>query len=320
MFNIIMKEIEILNIINNTLSNNSLIGEDCAFLEDIGVFITQDTLCEGVHFDLKYTDFYFLAQKTAAVNISDLCANLSKPKYISISISFPANIDNKQIKQFYKGINDFCKKYNIVVSGGDLTGSKSGIVISVCAIGVPYEKNQPKVSRGYAKENQIICVTKDYGSSAYALYCLQNKIKCSENILKTHISPKPDVEISKMISTLSCNQIAMMDSSDGLCDALYKMAKASDKTFEIDFDKVPYNKEIEKYKGNYKDLILWGGEDYGLVFCLDEKDFSEIKEKSKNIKAIGTVKSKNKQYYVKIDDLLIDEEVFFKKSYNHYKK
>ena len=314
-----MKEIEFLNIINKCLTNNSLLGEDCAFLKDMGIFVTQDTLCEGIHFDLKYTDFYTLAKKSVVVNLSDLCANLSKPKYISISLSLPPNFDNKNLEQFYKGINDCCRKYNVKVCGGDLTGSKSGVIISICAIGAPYKKSQPKVSRSFAKENQIICVTKDYGSSAFALYCLQNKIKCSEKILKTHLCPEPDIKISKQLSNLTCKKIAMMDSSDGLCDSLYKMAKASEKTFEIDFEKIPYNKEIEKYK-DYKNLIFWGGEDYGLVFCIDKKDFLRLREKNKEIVKIGIVKPKNKKYFVKIGDLCVDEETFFKKSYNHYEK
>ena len=311
-----MKETKFLDFINKTLCDNSLLGEDCAFLKDYGVFITQDTLCEGVHFDLKYTDFYTLAKKSVAVNISDLCANLSKPEYISISISAPKNTTLDDIENFYKGIETCCKEYKISVSGGDLTGAKNGIVISICALGKQI-KNAPKVSRGFAKEGQIVCVTKDYGSSAYALYCLQNKIKCSADILKTHLEPKPDTEISKSLARLNCKKIAVMDSSDGLCDALFKIAKASNKSIEINFSKIPHNKEIENYK-KYKDLILWGGEDYGLVFCVDEKDYIILSKKLPQIQNIGIVKPFNKNYFVKIDDLKIDGKNFSKKSYNHF--
>ena len=71
MFNIIMRELEFIKVIENTLSDPSLLGDDCAFLKDFGLFITQDTLCEGVHFDLKFTDLKTLAQKSVAVNLSD---------------------------------------------------------------------------------------------------------------------------------------------------------------------------------------------------------------------------------------------------------
>ena len=311
-----MKELEILDIINKTLYDNSLLGDDCAYLKDLGLFITQDTLCEGVHFDLKYTDFYTLAQKAVAVNISDLCANLAEPEYISISFSAPKNITGQKVEQFYKGIENCCKKYGINVSGGDLTSSESGVVISICALGKQI-KNAPKVSRGFAKEGQIVCVTKDYGSSAYALYCLKNGINCTKEILRTHLNPEPDIEISKKLAKLNRKELAIMDSSDGLCDSLFKLAKASNKSIEISFSKIPYNKEIENCKG-FKDFILWGGEDYGLVFCIDEKDYENLSKKLTEIKKIGTVTPFNKNYFVKIDDLKIDEKNFLEKSYKHF--
>ena len=293
-----MKEIEILNIINNSLNDNTLLGEDCAFLKDLGLFITQDTLCEGVHFDLKYTDFYTLAQKSVAVNLSDLAANLAKPKYISISLSFPSFIKNNEIENFYRGINDSCNKYNIVVTGGDLTGSKSDIVISICAIGVPYKKNQPVVSRGYAKENQVICVTKNYGSSAYALNCLQNNKKCSDEILKAHLSPKPDIDISEKLANLNCKKIAVMDSSDGLCDALFKMAKASDKLFEIDFNKIPedlveeFDDEFAKFKNllPHNSVVIWLSFMLEVAKILDNLAFKKLKFEFSNhaLKIHGT--------------------------------
>ena len=41
-----MKENEFLKIIKETLTNNSYIGNDCADLREVGMFITQDTLVE----------------------------------------------------------------------------------------------------------------------------------------------------------------------------------------------------------------------------------------------------------------------------------
>lgn len=312
-----MKELKFLEIINKTLSKNSLLGEDCAYLKDFNLFITQDTLCEGIHFDLRYTDFYSLAKKAVAVNISDLAANLAEPKYISISFSAPKDINEKDIKMFYKGIEESCNLYNIEVCGGDITGSTENIIISICALGKPI-KNAPKVSRGFAKEGQVVCLTKNYGSSAYGLYCLKSSQKCSKEITKSHLLPEPDLEISKTLAMLKCKKIAVMDSSDGLCDALFKIAKYSHVSIEVDFKKIPYTKEIENYSGNFKDLILWGGEDYGLIFCISEKEFEFISNILPQIKKIGVVKPYNENYYVKIDNLKIDEKTFIKKNFNHF--
>ena len=47
-----MKEKEFLDIIKSTI-NPELIGDDCAYLEDLGIVISQDSLVEDIHFKLK---------------------------------------------------------------------------------------------------------------------------------------------------------------------------------------------------------------------------------------------------------------------------
>ncbi len=46
-------ENQFLNIISNTLSDNSYLGNDCAYLPNFNLVVTQDNLVEGVHFDFK---------------------------------------------------------------------------------------------------------------------------------------------------------------------------------------------------------------------------------------------------------------------------
>lgn len=43
-----MNEKELIKIIKSTL-NSKYIGDDCAYLEDLGIVITQDSLVEDVH-------------------------------------------------------------------------------------------------------------------------------------------------------------------------------------------------------------------------------------------------------------------------------
>ena len=62
----------------------------------------------------------------------------------------------------------------------------------------------------------------------------------------------------------------MMDTSDGLMDALSAIADESNVCLEINFDKIPYDKEIKMFD-DYEDLILYGGEDYGIVAVIPEK-------------------------------------------------
>ena len=65
------KEEKFLNIIKSTLKDATFIGDDCAYIEEFNLTISQDTLIEDVHFSLEYMTPYEIGQKALLVNISD---------------------------------------------------------------------------------------------------------------------------------------------------------------------------------------------------------------------------------------------------------
>ena len=69
-----MKEKEFIEIIKTTL-NSDYIGDDCAYLKDLGIVVTQDSLVQDVHFKTDFATPYQLGYKSAMVNISDICAS-----------------------------------------------------------------------------------------------------------------------------------------------------------------------------------------------------------------------------------------------------
>ena len=85
-----MNELNILKTIRSNLKTSNYIGDDCAKImpkfKDKPLFITQDTLAEDVHFSMNYTTPYQLGIKAVSVNVSDLCASLSKPQFLTISL------------------------------------------------------------------------------------------------------------------------------------------------------------------------------------------------------------------------------------------
>ena len=97
-----MKEKEFISTIKKIL-NSGYIGDDCAYLEDLGVVITQDSLVEDVHFSLKYSTPYQTGYKSVMVNISDICASGAEPKYLTIALSLPESTDENFVKEFYQG-------------------------------------------------------------------------------------------------------------------------------------------------------------------------------------------------------------------------
>ncbi len=276
-----MKEKEFINIIKNTL-NSDYIGDDCAYLRDLGIVVSQDSLVEDVHFKREFITPFQLGYKSVMVNISDICASGAKPVYLTISLSLPDDIDTDFVKEFYQGAksaceytqssSDFCHPAldagspkigieGVKIVGGDIT-SADKIYVSVCAIGDA--KGRHISSRKNAKEGYKVVVSGLHGSSCAGLKLLMQGKSEPGKFIKAHLEPQAQVELGDKAGLNMKIPYAMMDTSDGLMDALSAIADESGVLLEVDFDKIPYDKDLEKFS-NWQDMVLFGGEDYGLV-------------------------------------------------------
>ena len=172
-----MKEEEFLSIIK-TIIGDKYIGDDCAYLEDLGIVISQDSLVEDVHFSLKYMTPYQLGYKSAMVNISDISASGGRGKYITVALSLPKKTTKEFIKEFYTGLTDALKECgDIKVIGGDITGSDK-VIVSITIIGTTQGRRIS--SRANAQSGQVIVTSGVHGSSAAGLKLL-NKYKFINN-------------------------------------------------------------------------------------------------------------------------------------------
>ena len=122
------------------------IGDDAAVIDSEGkrTVVSTDMLVEGVHFDLSYVPLKHLGYKAVAVNLSDIYAMNAEPKQITVSIALSNRFSTEAVEELYVGILLACKNYKVDLVGGDTTTSRSGLVISVTAIGV-------------AKDEEIAC-------------------------------------------------------------------------------------------------------------------------------------------------------------------
>lgn len=257
-----MNEKELIKIIKTTL-NSEYIGDDCAYLEDLGIVVSQDSLVEDVHFKLEFITPFQLGYKSVMVNISDICASGAEPKYLTIALSLPNYVDEKFVEEFYKGAKEASGDVKIV--GGDLTGGEK-VFISVTAIGAT--KNRKISSRSNAKVGYKILVSGEHGNSATGLKMLLNgsKLEQSSKFIKAHLMPVAQRKFSQKIATQITENYAMMDTSDGLADALIQIAKASKVRVKINTSKIPHDKNVDMQ------TVLYGGEDYQLVAVVP-KDF-----------------------------------------------
>lgn len=319
-----MKEDLFIDLIKNSLPESAhFIGDDTAYVHKKDLILTQDTLIEDIHFRKSTISPYYLGRKAIAVNLSDIAAAGGEPSYALISLSMPEDIDENFIEEFYRGVNDISSEYGILVVGGDLTRAFQ-ITISVCILG--FGNGLIPANRRNAKVGDYVIVTGNFGSSRAGLEILENNMpevpeKIREKFIQAHINPVPRIKEGRIILR-AAKKPALMDASDGLADALSKICFFSNLAMAIDFDDIPYDKDLSLIAEDETRLFKWilfGGEDYELVGTVSEKAYKKLIDSGVFIKKIGTVVPaedapypyiKYKEKMVKIDSEMMKTEIF----------
>ncbi|SMD45621.1 thiamine-monophosphate kinase [Aquiflexum balticum DSM 16537] len=291
------------------------IGDDAAVIEagDHVKVVTTDLLLEGIHFDLSYAPLPHIGFKAVAVNISDVAAMNAIPKQITVSIALSNRFSVEAVDALYAGINAAAEHYSVDVIGGDTTASRSGLVISVTAIGE--SKKESLSFRSGAKINDIICVTGDLGGALVGLQILEREkqvflanpdmkpeLEKYSYVTGRQLKPEARMDIVHELRELGVVPSSMMDISDGLASELFHICKASNVGVTIYEDKLPIDKQTfdTAVELNLDPItcVLNGGEDYELLFTIDQKDFEKL-EKHPDIHFIGHVtKTEEGKYLV----------------------
>ena len=280
-----------------TIANESSqhgIGDDAAVL-DHGkdpTLISTDLLIEGIHFDLTYIPLKHLGYKAVVVNISDIYAMNSIPKQITVSVAISNRFTLEAIEELYKGINLACKNYKIDLVGGDTSSSITGLIISISVLGSASKKKI--VKRNGAKENDLLIVSGDLGAAYTGLQILEREkavFKVNPNnqpdlskytyCIERQLKPEARKDVIELLDELEIIPTSMIDISDGLSSEILHLSKASDVGFHLFEEKIPIDPEVsmtsDEFKLNSTTSALNGGEDYELLFTINQKDFEKIK-------------------------------------------
>ena len=290
------------------------IGDDAAVL-DMGErvkVVTTDLLLEGVHFDLAYMPLPHLGFKAVAVNISDVAAMNAVPKHITVSVALSNRFSVEALDALYEGINAAAAHYKVDIIGGDTTASRSGLVISVTAIG---EIAKEKLTyRSGAKVNDIICTTGDLGGALMGLHVLEREkavfmedsnmqpdLEKYAYISQRQLKPDARMDIVHELNDMAVVPTSMIDVSDGLSSDLFHICKQSKVGALIYEDKLPIDKQTYDTAVEFGldpiTCVLNGGEDYELLFTIDQKDFSKL-EKHPDIHFIGHITEEKEGKYL----------------------
>lgn len=293
------------------------VGDDCAVLnysKDKDILVTTDLLMEGVHFDLTYMPLKHLGYKAAMVNLSDIYAMGGMPKQITVSLALSKRFSVEDMEDFYAGLRLACDMHQVDIVGGDTTSSRTGLAISITAIGET-EKGKAIYRHG-AKETDLVCVTGDLGAAYMGFQLLErekevyyNQIETAktdaermaisqpdfsgrEYLLERQMKPEARRDIILQLRETDIHPTSMMDISDGLSSELLHICTQSHCGCRIYEERIPIDYQTavtaEEMNMNLTTAALNGGEDYELLFTVPIADHEKIAQ-MKDIKLIGHI-------------------------------
>ena len=269
------------------------VGDDAAVIDHFGkqTVITTDLLLEGIHFDLVYTPLKHLGYKAVIVNLSDIYAMNATPTQITVSIGISNRFSLEALNEFYEGVYAACEKYCVDLIGGDTSSSLKGFVISVTAIGEV--SPDAFVKRSTANVGDLICVSGYVGASFLGLTLMEREKKIylenpnikpdlegEDYIIGRLLKPEARKDIIEFFATQQIVPTSMMDVSDGVSSELLHLTKQSNLGCVIYEEKLPIHEAARKaaFKFGLDPTVcaLNGGEDYELIFTLQQTDYDKI--------------------------------------------
>ena len=291
-------------------NDNTLLGpgDDAGIINSIKeILVSSDMLVEGIHFDMSFTPLKHLGYKSVIVNISDIYAMNGIPKQITVGLAISSKYTLEAIEEFYDGILLACEKYKIDVIGGDITSCINGLTISITAIGEAMKKEI--VKRSGAKENDLLITTGDLGGAYMGLNVLQREKevwKSNPNmqpeldnfnyILERQLKPEARRDVIEFLKKCDVIPTSMIDISDGLASEVFHICKSSNVGCQLYEEKIPIDPQTYQtsmdFNINPTVSALNGGEDYELLFTINQKDYEKIKN-DPNLTVIGHITKKS---------------------------
>ena len=270
------------------------VGDDAAVLDLNGfqTVLTTDLLIEGVHFDLAYMPLKHLGYKAVMVNLSDVYSMNASAKQITVSIAVSNRFPLEALEELYAGIQLACEKHQIDLVGGDTTSSTKGLLISITAIG---QVTPEKVTyRSGAKPNDLLVVSGDLGGAYMGLQVLEREkqvflvnpqsqpdLTPYDYIIERQLKPEARKDVVELLEKLDVKPTSMIDISDGLSSEILHLCEESNVGCDLFEEKIPMDPQVinvcEEFEIDSTTIALSGGEDYELLFTIDQKDFEKIK-------------------------------------------
>jgi thiamine-monophosphate kinase len=263
-----MREQEVLKIIRAQVAEA---GDDAASLlfRDTHLILTTDMLHRTSDFPQRATS-RTIGWRSVAVSLSDLAAMGARPLGLLLAVADP-DLEEDLVRGILAGAQACCDSAGTRLVGGDIDRQDELTLVST-GIG---EAKRP-VHRDGAQRGDLVCVTGVLGRTQAALSLFAAGEIARANDLFCFL-PRVDWGLK-----LAAHATSMIDISDGLAHSLHLLARESRVGCSIEEALLPVipdlaqaipsasRSEASHTEAILREAILFGGEDYELLFTLPE--------------------------------------------------
>lgn len=286
------------------------IGDDASVIAETGdrdLVVTTDLLVEGIDFIRNATPARLLGHKALAVSLSDIASMGARPFGSFVSIGMPRETwDTKFKNDFFEGLLALADQFGVTLAGGDVSETKTGIVIDSVVLGEV--ASGAAVLRSGARTGDQVFVTGTLGAAAAGVKLIEKGARISgksevesresarpegasgsadvrpdddaiQSLLLRQLSPSPRVGWGIVLGE-EILATAMIDLSDGLSSDLSHLCKESNVGALIDSALIPLDEDVKHLCGRRAldplALALHGGEDFELLFTVSPENIARL--------------------------------------------
>lgn len=253
-------------------------GDDVAVSEPPAGRIawTIDTMVEGTHFRWwPEQTGRLLGRKLAAVNLSDLAAKGATPLYALLSFGAPAGASAPAVLEFFESLAATLHDAGARLIGGDIVRAPQW-TLTLSLAGV-LDATAPVAARSAAQPGWNLYVTGAPGEAAAGLDLLEHHSAAERRrfpeVLARHLDPTARLVEGRALLGAFAGRLATIDVSDGIAHEAHEIAFRSGLRVVLEEAALePSAALVEAARAVNQeplDLMLYGGEDYEILFATD---------------------------------------------------
>lgn len=272
------------------------IGDDACVLPAASYAVTTDALLEGVDFMTSWAPPRAVGCKALAVNLSDLAAMGASPSFFLITLCIPEDLPDSYVEGVIEGMKELSEREGVSCCGGDLSSSRSGLVISITLFG---EVVGEPLLRSDGRAGDYLFVSGTLGAPAEALHSFMSGAKLpvfdsaippvsgEDKLLDRFFRPPSQRELGVFLAEYGIATCAI-DVSDGFVVDLHRLCEASGVGAEIEKASLPVDPLLEGLSpADRLKRVLYGGEEQVLLFGVDPAYLERVRSSSFPVRCVG---------------------------------